>query len=73
MVSGTQLATTQPVEAGPLPPDRKPGRTAWRKVGFLIGIIALLRATIETQAPVGYEDEAGFHYGLDATGWFFSI
>ena len=28
------------------------------------GIIAKLRAIIENQVPLGYQDEAGFHYGV---------
>jgi hypothetical protein len=28
-----------------------------------IGVIAKLRAMIENQVPLGYQDEAGFHYG----------
>jgi len=26
-------------------------------------VAAKVRATIEAQAPIGYEDESGFHYG----------
>ena len=29
-----------------------------------IGVIAKLRAIIENQVPLGYQDEAGFHYGV---------
>jgi hypothetical protein len=29
------------------------------------GIIATLRATISAQIPVGYEDETGFHIGME--------
>jgi hypothetical protein len=73
MVTGTQLETTQAVKTAPLPLERNNGRIAWYKVGSPVRIIALLRATIETRAPVGYEDDAGFHYGADASAWFFSI
>ena len=30
---------------------------------FMAAIMAKVRAAVEAQAPVGYEDEAGFHYG----------
>ena len=36
-------------------------------------IIELLSAIIEAQVPVGYEDETVFHYGVDMTGWCFTI
>jgi hypothetical protein len=29
-------------------------------------VAAKVRATVESQAPVGYEDEAGFHFGNPA-------
>ena len=28
-------------------------------------IMAKIRATIDEQAPVGYEDESGFHFGAE--------
>jgi hypothetical protein len=48
-------------------------RIAWHKVSFPVRIIAKLRAAIEARAPVGYEDETGFHYSMKASDWFFSI
>lgn len=32
-----------------------------------ISVIAKLRAMIENQVPLGYQDEAGFHYGVKPT------
>jgi hypothetical protein len=32
------------------------------------GIIAKLRAAMERQVPIGYEDEDGFHYGAEPAG-----
>ncbi len=29
----------------------------------IAAIAAKVRATVESQAPVGYEDETGFHFG----------
>jgi hypothetical protein len=48
-------------------------RIAWHEVRFPVRIIAKLRAAIEARAPVGYEDETGFHYSRKASDWFFSI
>jgi hypothetical protein len=73
MVTGAQLATKQAVKTMPLPLDHTNVRIAWYKIGSPKRIVARLRAVIETRAPVGYEDEAGFHYGPEAAGWFFSI
>lgn len=68
MVTGAQLATKEVVQMMPLPLDRNKGRIAWYKIGSPVRIIAILRATVEALVPVGYEDEAGFHYGAEATG-----
>lgn len=35
--------------------------------GSAVQAIIRLRATIETRVPVGYENETGFHYGVDVT------
>jgi len=48
-------------------------RIAWHEVGSPARIIAKLRAAIEARAPVGYEDETGFHYSMKTSDWFFSI
>ena len=68
MVAGTQLSSKPVVETMPLSVTRDEGRMG--PVGW---IIATFRAAMEKRVPVGYEDEAGFHYGGDGTGWFFSI
>jgi hypothetical protein len=36
-------------------------------------IVDLLSAIITTWIPVGFEDETGFHYGVEMTGWSFTI
>jgi len=50
----------------PLPPVRNTVQTAWRKAGFPVRIIAKWRMAIASYMPVGYEDETGFHYGVEA-------
>jgi hypothetical protein len=56
-----------------LPLDRHNGRIAWYKIGSPLRIVSILRASLEARAPVGYEDDSGFHYGANANDWFFSI
>jgi hypothetical protein len=73
MVTSEPLATKPVVKTMPLPLDYRNGRIAWDKIGSPSRIIAILRAALEARAPVGYEDDCGFHYGPDATGWFFTI
>ena len=72
MIAGNQLAK-RPVAQTPPSSSASNLRIAWHEVRFPVRIIAKLRAAIEARAPVGYEDESGFHYGADATDWFFSI
>jgi hypothetical protein len=31
---------------------------------LLVGIVAKLRAAMKTHIPLGYQDETGFHYGV---------
>ncbi len=31
---------------------------------LLVGILAKLRAAMKTHIPLGYQDETGFHYGV---------
>jgi hypothetical protein len=57
----------------PLTVDRNTLRIAGHEVGSLVRIIAKLCGVMESQVPIGYEDEGGFHYGANLTDWFFSI
>ena len=34
-------------------------------VGISVRFVTRLRGAVENQAPLGYEDEGGFHYGAD--------
>ena len=34
---------------------------------LLAGIMARLRAIMEKQVPLGYQDEKGFHFGVEPT------
>jgi hypothetical protein len=72
MIAGNQLAKRH-VEQTTSASSASTLRIAWHEVSFPVRIIAKLRAVIEARAPVGYEDETGFHYSLKASDWFFSI
>ena len=72
MIAGSQLAERH-VEQTMSSSSASTLQIAWHEVRFPVQIIAKLRAAIEAQVPVGYEHESGFHYGADATDWFFSI
>jgi hypothetical protein len=73
MIAGSQLAERHVEQTMSSSSASDPLRIAWHEVRFPVRIIAKLRAAIEARVPVGYEDETGFHYGADATDWFFSI
>ncbi|MGO8839076.1 MAG: hypothetical protein ACLQAH_06345 [Limisphaerales bacterium] len=73
MIAGTELANRANSHGVSLPMNRNAVRMAWQAVGSPVRIIALLRATIQTWVPLGYEDESGFHYGADVTDWSFTI
>ncbi len=73
MVTGKELATGQFDQTTSLTADSNIVRIAGHKVSVPVRIIAKLCGVMETRVPVGYEDEGGFHYGLDMAGWFFTI
>jgi hypothetical protein len=73
MIAGSQLAERHVEQTMSSSSASNPLRMAWHEVRFTVRIIAKLRAAIEARVPVGYEDKSGFHYGADATDWFFSI
>jgi hypothetical protein len=73
MIAGSQLAERHVEQTIPSSSASNLPRIAWYEVRYPVRIIAKLRAAIEARVPVGYEDESGFHYGADATDWFFSI
>jgi len=73
MIAGNQLAAGR-VES--TLPARLAGsilKTVWNGVRCPVRIAAKLRAAIESHAPVGYEDETGFHYDTESSEGFFSI
>jgi hypothetical protein len=72
MIAGSQL-TERHVEQTMSSSSAITLQIAWHEVSFPVRIIAKLRAAIEARAPVGYEDETGFHYNRKASDWFFSI
>jgi hypothetical protein len=72
MIADSQLAERQVEQTMPWSSAGNL-RIAWHEVRFPVRIIAKLRAAIEARVPVGYADETGFHYGMKASDWFFSI
>jgi len=73
MVTGKELATGHVDQMMPLTVDSNIMRIAGHQVGLPLRIIAKLCDVIESQVPIGYEDEGGFHYGANPADEFFSI
>jgi len=73
MLAGKELATECVDQKMPLAVDSNTMRIAGHKVGLPVRLVAKLRGVIESQMPVGYEDEGGFHHGVNLADWFFSI
>jgi hypothetical protein len=73
MIAGTQLAERRMEKTTPLPLACNDNQIAWHEVGSPARIIALLRTSIKSHVPVGYEDESGFHYGVDVMNCFFNL
>jgi len=71
--SDSQSAERLDEPMAPLQPVMNAVQTAWHKAAFPVRIIAQLRAAVASHLPVGYEDETGFHYGVDAGDWRFLI
>ena len=72
MIAGSQLAERH-VEQTMSSSSAITLQIAWHEVSFPVRIMQKLRAAIEARAPVGYEDETGFHYSMKASDWLFSI
>ena len=72
MITGNRLTTWRDEPIRSLSSARMV-QVAWQENSFPVRIFAKLQAAIEARVPVGYEDETGFHYGLHAPDWFFSI
>ena len=73
MIAGSQLAAGRVEQTLPAQSTSDLLRTAWNKFISPVRMVARLRATIESHAPVGYEDESGFHYSRKSSEWFFTI
>ncbi len=73
MITGKELTTGHVGQTMPLPSDGNIMRIAGHKVGLPVRIVAKFCGVIESQVPIGYEDEGGFHYGANLADWFFSI
>ena len=73
MVTGKELTAGYVDQTMPLTVDSDTMRIAGHKVRLPVRIVAKWCGVMESQVPVGYEDEGGFHYGADMADWFFSI
>ena len=73
MIAGSQLAAGRVEQTLPARYAGSLLRMAWNGFQLPIRIIAKLRGVIEFHAPVGYEDETGFHYNRKSSDWFFTI
>ncbi|MFZ1072466.1 MAG: hypothetical protein WAO21_03425 [Verrucomicrobiia bacterium] len=73
MVTGNGLATGHVDPMMPLTVDSNTIRIAGHQFGLPFRVIARLCGMIESRVPIGYEDEGGFHYGVNLADWFFSI
>jgi len=73
MVAGKQLATGCVEKTTPVPSDGNHKWMARRGGGFPIRNIMKLCSAVESRVPLGYEDEGGFHYGVNLADSFFSI
>jgi len=73
VITGKDLTAGCVEQTKPLPSDGEIMRNARRNAALPVRIVAKLCGAIESQVPVGYEDEGGFHYGADFAGEFYSI
>jgi len=73
MIAGNQLAAGHVDQTSAAPSAGSILRTAFNEFSLSARIVEKLRATIESHAPVGYENETGFHYNGEASDGFFSI
>lgn len=67
MVTGNKLATRCVGKAMPLTMDSNIMQTAGCQTGLPVRIAVKLSGVVESQVPIGYEDEGGFHYGAEMT------
>ena len=67
MIAGTQLANRPTNPMAPLPVSLDEVGINRCAVGLPVRIFDRLCATIEARVPLGFEDEAGFHFGADGT------
>src|SRR5208282_955197 len=73
MVTGNGLTAGHVDRTMPLTVDSNTMPIAGQKVGLPVRIVVKLCGVVESQVPIGFEDEGGFHYGADMAGWFFTI
>jgi len=65
MVTGRELATGRIEQAAPLMVDSPVLLIEGQKIRFPARFVVKFCGVIESQVPVGYEDEGGFHYGAE--------
>jgi hypothetical protein len=63
MVTGNKLATRCVDKAMPLTMDSNIMQTAGCQTRLPVRIAVKLSGVMESQVPIGYEDDGGFHYG----------
>ncbi|MGD0744061.1 MAG: hypothetical protein ABSA45_02805 [Verrucomicrobiota bacterium] len=71
MVTGKELATGCVDQTMPPTPDSNIVRKAGHRSGLPVRIVTKMCGAMESQVPVGYEDEGGFHYGAEMARGFF--
>ena len=68
MVTGKELVTGNVDKTLSAPIDSGRTRTTRHKAGFPVRSLVKLYRVIKPGAPIGYEDETGFHYGVNLAG-----
>jgi len=68
MVTGKELTTGTADRATPAAGDKSGRQIEGHRVGFPVWFAAKLSGMMESKAPLGYEDESGFHWGADLAG-----
>ena len=68
MVTGKELVAGCAGQTLPPQIDGDCVRTTEHKAGFPVRSLVKLYRLIKSRVPIGYEDETGFHYGVNLAG-----